>query len=84
VEFTNYFGTKFHAKVESITVMSGVYEIIRDIPYCCEECRYLEWDNTDGWCLLLKKELNFYDWFIAECASKEPVEYRLTFFGNKL
>ena len=45
----------------------GDYEIINDCAYCSDECRYLELDQTDGWCLLLNKELNFYDWFLAEC-----------------
>jgi hypothetical protein len=52
--------------------VSGDYTIINDIAFCEESCRHLEWDQTDGWCLLLKKELSFYDWFVAECANPPP------------
>ena len=55
--------------------MTRDYEIINDIFYCCNECRYLKWDYDgcclDGWCSLLKKDLHYYDWFIAECAQEQ-------------
>ena len=57
------------------------YEIINDIPYCCDDydCPYIKYDQANkiqAWCLKLNKELNFYDWFIAECVEPQP-EHRV-------
>jgi hypothetical protein len=60
------------AETPSSTRIVGQYDTFNDIDFCSDECPYLEFDQTEGWCLALNKELNFYDWFIAECVEPQP------------
>jgi hypothetical protein len=60
--------------VEDLNMNARSYDMFNDIPYCNEHCPYLEDDAVEGYCHLLKKELSFYDWFIAECDTEKPAE----------